>query len=234
MINVKDGDFIEIEYVGKVKETNEIFDLTDEKTAKENNIYNPKVKYGPVSIIIGGGFVIKGLENEIKKMKAGEKKDVEIAPKDAFGERNANLMKLFSLNEFKKQGVMPVPGKYMDFGQGMRGKVLSVAGGRVRVDFNHPLSGKTLRYNVKISRLIEEKKEKIAAVSNFYIAGESKIDINGESAKITLSNSRNVTTEIKKLVADTITKYVDGIKDVEFAEVFKKAEEKEQQKASKA
>ena len=42
MVKIKNNDFIEIEYTGKVKD-GPIFDTTDEKIAKDNNIYNEKI-----------------------------------------------------------------------------------------------------------------------------------------------------------------------------------------------
>ena len=46
-MTIKKGDFIEMDFIGKIKETNDIFDLTNEKEAKANNLFNPKAKYGP-------------------------------------------------------------------------------------------------------------------------------------------------------------------------------------------
>jgi FKBP-type peptidyl-prolyl cis-trans isomerase 2 len=43
----------------------------------------------------------------------------------------------------------PYPGMIVSVNR-LRGKVLSVSGGRVRVDFNHPLAGKTLRFDVEV------------------------------------------------------------------------------------
>ena len=63
---MKDEDFVNIDYVGRIKESGEIFDLTDAELAKESNIFNPQMKYGPVTVIIGAGHILKGLENKIK------------------------------------------------------------------------------------------------------------------------------------------------------------------------
>jgi len=65
------GDFIRIDYVGRIKDTREIFDLTNEEVAKNEKIFNPDVKYKPVPIIVGEKFVIKGLDEELLKMSVG-------------------------------------------------------------------------------------------------------------------------------------------------------------------
>ena len=67
------GDFIRIDYVGKIKESGEIFDITKEDAAKQEGIYNPQFKYGPVPVIIDANFVLPGLNEVLKEMKVGDK-----------------------------------------------------------------------------------------------------------------------------------------------------------------
>ncbi|MEM4266845.1 MAG: FKBP-type peptidyl-prolyl cis-trans isomerase, partial [Candidatus Nanoarchaeia archaeon] len=63
-MQVKLYDFIEINYVGRFKDNNQIFDLTDAKIAKENN-FNPKLNFKPVIICVGNGDVVKGLDDAL-------------------------------------------------------------------------------------------------------------------------------------------------------------------------
>ncbi len=44
--------------------------------------------------------------------------------------------------------------------EGHKGRVLTVSGGRVKVDFNHDLAGKNLEYSIVISDIIEDDEEK--------------------------------------------------------------------------
>ncbi|MCK5373209.1 MAG: FKBP-type peptidyl-prolyl cis-trans isomerase, partial [Candidatus Aenigmarchaeota archaeon] len=88
---MKDGDFVNIDFVGRIKESGEIFDLTDEALAKESGIYNPQTRYGPVTVIIGAGQILKGLEDKVKIIKAKDTAEVDLAPKDAFGNRDLRL-----------------------------------------------------------------------------------------------------------------------------------------------
>lgn len=46
------GDFIYIDFIGGVKDTREIFDVTVEDVAKKENVYNPDAKYKPIPIIV--------------------------------------------------------------------------------------------------------------------------------------------------------------------------------------
>jgi len=67
---LKDGDFVEIQYVGKIKETGKIFDVTDETKAKQANVYNEGNKYEPIQVIVGAGHVIKGLDESLFRYRS--------------------------------------------------------------------------------------------------------------------------------------------------------------------
>ncbi|MCX6821373.1 MAG: DUF3211 family protein [Candidatus Aenigmarchaeota archaeon] len=103
----------------------------------------------------------------------------------------------------------------------LNGRVLSVAGGRVRVDFNHPLAGKMIEYEVEIKNQITDMKEKIDAILNFYLKlkeGDVIITIDKETAEINIKVETNKL--IKKTVADTIKKWVSEIKKVRFVDEY--------------
>ncbi len=220
---MKEGDFIRIDYVGRISESGEIFDLTKESIAKENNIYNSNFKYGPVPVILGAHHVVKGLENKLLEMKVGQKKKIRINPEDALGERKSELIRLIPLSEFKKRDIDPFPGMPIVEG-GMRGRVLSVSGGRVRADFNHPLAGKTLEYEIEVKGKIVNAKEKIMAVLELFLKFE-KNEINVRSDKeileIKIDEKKDIPKTIKKIIADNIIKWIKNIKKVRFIEEFK-------------
>ena len=134
------GEFIEIEYEGKAN--GETFDKGD-------------------SVIpIGKGEVIKGMDEELLKHKVGDEFEFDIPPEKGYGKRNPSLIQIIPLGELLKHNVNPRPGLVLNI-NGVLGKVLSVSGGRVTIDFNHPLAGKVLHYKVKIKKEIKDEKEKI-------------------------------------------------------------------------
>ena len=217
-----EGDFIRIDYVGRVSESDEIFDLTKENVAKENGIYNPEFKYGPIPVILGAHHVVKGLEDELMKMKIGKSKKVIVKPEDALGERKAELIKLIPLSEFKKRDIDPFPGMPI-VENGMRGRVLSVSGGRVRVDFNHPLAGKTLVYDVEIKEKITDVNKKVMATLELFLKFEKdeiNVRIDKETLEIKIGKDKDVPKTIKKMIADNATKWIKNIKKVIFIEEF--------------
>lgn len=159
-MKVAKGDVVRLHYTGKVKETGEVFDTTYEEVAKEAGLYREDAVYGAVPIIIGAGHVLKGLDEALEGLEVGKKYELEIPPEKGFGKRDFRLIKTLTLGQFKKHGVYPFPGLEVEI-DGKRARVLSVSSGRVRVDFNHPLAGKTLLYEVEIVEKIDDPIEQV-------------------------------------------------------------------------
>ncbi len=139
-----------VTYEGMVKGEQKPFD----KVTEEN----------PLPVVVGTGELLKGLEEVLKDMKPGEEKTVELPPEKAFGERDPNKIAIIPLREFQKRNITPYPGLVIE-ADGMRGRVLSVSGGRVQVDFNHELAGKTVIYKVKV---LKELKDPVEIAKAFF------------------------------------------------------------------
>ncbi|RMF05525.1 peptidylprolyl isomerase [Candidatus Woesearchaeota archaeon] len=167
MMMVKQGEFVKIEYTGRVKDSGEVFDTTDESVAKENNVYDPSAQYGARIICVGKGHVLKGLDAAIAEHKVGDSFTVSLKPEDAFGKKSAKLIQLISTGKFKKEGINPVPGMRVNV-DNMTGTIKSVSGGRTLVDFNHPLAGKELVYEVRIVEPVSDRREQVAGMVEFY------------------------------------------------------------------
>lgn len=207
---MQNNDFVLISYSGKIKETDQGIDKSDE-----------------IPVIIGAGYILKGVEEALKDMQVGEKKLIELAPKNGFGERDISLVKLIPFSEFIKQDIKVQPGMVVNI-ENMKGKVLSVSGGRVRVDFNHPLAGKTLIYDLEIKEKLEKPEEKIKAIVNIYMnidKTKTSVTINGKEVEISLPPLIN--SVYKKKIADDCIKYLD-LEKVKFVEVFEKPKETNQ------
>jgi len=217
------GDFVYIKYIGKIKESGEIFDLTDEEIAKKEGIYNPEFKYGEIPIIVGAGFVIKGLDEELEKMNVGEKRIVEILPEKAFGERRDDLIKLIPESEFKKQNIEPKVGEFINI-NGISGRIVSISGGRVKVDFNHPLAGKTLVYEIEITKQVTDLKEKIYCILKYFSnldEATAKVNIENENVEIEIKDIK-IASRLKEEIVKNIFTWIKEIKKVKFSEVFEK------------
>ena len=221
---MNDGDFIEIEFVGKVKDTGEIFDLTDAELAKKEGVFDKDHKYGPALVIVGSNSVVPGIEEKIKELKVGEEAEFEIKPDKGFGKRDPKVVQIISLNKFYEQKINPVPGAFVNI-DGKNCKIQSVSGGRVRVDFNHPLAGRDLLYKVKIVRQIDGAKERLDSLLK-YLSLEGESSIEGEKARVKLKNSNQI---VEKIVEDSIKKWIQEVKTVEFVKPDSKETEKKKE-----
>jgi FKBP-type peptidyl-prolyl cis-trans isomerase SlyD len=164
---VEDGDVITIDYIGRELSTGEIFDLTSEDVAAEEGHDVENMDLGPMDVLIGAGHVIPGLEDALKEMENGDERDIEIASDDAFGERSSDNVETIAKREFDTYDVQPRRGLVVEI-DGRRGKILSTSSGRVRVDFNHPLAGKDLKYEIEILDVLDDPAERVNAVLAYY------------------------------------------------------------------
>lgn len=218
---MKEKDFIYVEFTGRTKDTDEVFDTTYEEMAKLAGIHNPKINYGPIPIIIGAKQIIPGLEESLKEMEIGEKRKIEINSEKAFGERNPDLLKLLPMSVFKDNNIQPTIGRVVNFNE-ISGRVVSVDGGRVKVDFNHPLAGKTIEYDIEIKSEIKDEAEKVKSVVKYFTGikyEDEDVTIDKNETTIVIQKF-DLPKQVKQNIAGTIMKWVDGINKVVFKDVF--------------
>jgi peptidylprolyl isomerase len=154
------GDFLLVHYTAKVKETGEIIDTTIEEDAKNYGIYSSEREYEPILVIIGEGRIVKGLEEKLRELNEGEEVVFEVPPEKAYGARDPSKIKRIPLREFAKANIEPIPGKVVEI-NGLPAVVREVGGGRVLVDFNHPLAGKVIEYKAKVVKHVTDEYEKL-------------------------------------------------------------------------
>lgn len=213
MTIVSKKDFVEIEYTGRLKDENIVFDTTDDKIAKENNLHGHN-NYGPVIICVGEEQILKGIDKNLEGKGIGKEYDIEIKPEDAFGSKNAKFIQLIPTNKFKQQKILPMPGLQVNI-DGLLGTIKTVSGGRTLVDFNHPLAGKELSYKIKINKKITDDNEKLFGYLKLSLATKDvKTEISNNNAKITLKTE--MPKEAQETLSKKITELIPAIKKVEF------------------
>ena len=221
---LKEGDFVSLDYVGKVG--GKIFDTTKESVARKENIYSEKTKYGPVTIIIGSGQLLRGVEESLVGKKENESFEVELPPEKAFGKKNSKLLKIIPQKVFKSQKIDVYPKTMVNFGN-LMGYVVSVGSGRVIVDFNHPLAGKELHYTVEIHKKITDKKKQVGSIVELYSGKNCKVNLNENKVSIACPKGSAIKPELQKIIEQDIKKYVK-LESVKFVNE-KPAEEKPKQ-----
>jgi FKBP-type peptidyl-prolyl cis-trans isomerase 2 len=217
-MTLKKHDFVEVEYTGRL-EDNTVFDTTDEKTAKEAGITRESSKFGPAIICLGENHILKAIDEKIMEKGLGSFK-IELQPENAFGKKNAKLLRLIPMKVFHKEKIAPFPGLEVNIDNAY-GLVRTVSGGRVIVDFNHPLSGKTVKYEVKVNKVIETPLEKAKAVfKNELNIQDTKLEMEGDKLIIDEKMPEQVVEPLKK----RITELIPEIKDLALKKHAKKEE----------
>ncbi len=227
------GALIFANFTSKVKDTGEPIESTLEEEAKKLNIYDATIKYEPRLIAVGEGWVISGLDAEIKKLDVGDKKEIELSPEKAYGPRDPTQTRMIPLRKFgEKAGEMAV-GDTVEVDNRV-GIVRFIGSGRAQVDFNHRLAGKSIIYQLEVLRKLDTDEEKLRALVDRRFAGE------GTKVVLTLKEKTldvQIPEElflleglqiIKRGISNDAFKFVPAIREVSFEEKYitKKPEEK--------
>ena len=91
----------------------------------------------PALFRLGDTSLSEGLEQQLLGLKEGEKKAFSLEPDAAFGVPSPDLIQYFSRREFMDAGEMP-------------GVIREINGDSITVDFNHPLAGRTVHFDVEV------------------------------------------------------------------------------------
>lgn len=216
MVKVETGNFIEVEYVARVKTTNKIFDLTDEKLAKKEGIFSDKMEYGPIVVCIGEGQLLRGLDDEVIGKEIGKKYTIKLDSESAFGRKNAKLIKMISMSAFKKEKINPYPGLQVNIND-MIGLVRTVSGGRIMIDFNHPLAGRDVVYEIKLNKKITDDKEKLDCLIRTDLM-QKKFESEIKEGKAKVEISIKLPVELEKKFVERAKKLIPKIKEIKFVE----------------
>lgn len=107
----------------------------------------------PATLEIGDGNLPENFEALLFGMKAGDRQTFDVSPEKGFGQHNPSNVQLFKRHDFSADMVLE-PGVVVSFAdarqQELPGVVVRVEGDEVEVDFNHPLAGRTLEFEVEI------------------------------------------------------------------------------------
>lgn len=234
---IKNGDFVLLNYTLKVKESGDVVETTIESVAKEKGIRHEHGegteetdvhRYEPFFLVVGEGWVPKGLDEGLAGLETGQTSTIEVPPDKGYGARDASKVRLVPLRKFRNEGITPVPGIQVNL-DGKVGQIRTVGAGRVQVDYNHPLAGRTLVYEVSIQNIVESPEDKIRNLIHKRLPAV-------DQTKFGLQLSPNeLTVEVpeeaffledlqlaKKAMSADIEKFFPDISKISFLETFKK------------
>jgi len=142
---IKDNDVACVHYTGSL-ESGEVFDSSKGRQ--------------PLEFVVGSGQLIKGFDTAVVGMKVGDKKKVAIVPAEAYGERDDKRVQQVPRSMLPKEPE-PKPGMMLTIstptGQMFPAKIDKVEKELVTIDFNHPLAGKKLNFEIEVVEIKENK-----------------------------------------------------------------------------
>ncbi len=226
-MTLQKGDFILIDYIAKVKETNEVFDTTKDEVAKKEHLHKEGQIHEPELVVVGEGWVLKALDDSLATMEISKPSTVEISPDKGFGQRDPEKIKRIPIKQLYAKEINPVVGARIEF-QGKNATIRSVGAGRVLLDFNPPLAGRTLIYDVTVTKKLDTAEQKIGALIHrrVPVVEENKFNLSIKGCDLTI-NMPEETFYVegiqiaKRGIAMDIQKFVPELIETRFVETFK-------------
>lgn len=146
MKKAKKGDTVQVEYTGKLE---------------DGTVFDSSEQHGkPLEFTIGEGQVIEAFEQAFIDMSEGEKKQITIAPAEAYGDYDPSLVKDLPKDCFPpEQEIQPgmVFVMKLQNGRQIPVRIAKVEEESITVDLNPPLAGKTLVFDIKLTAIGQAK-----------------------------------------------------------------------------
>lgn len=209
------GSLILADYIAKVKDTDEIFSST--RAAGAPDASRTKL------IAVGDGWVLKGLDEALAGMSPGEKKTIEIPPDKAFGARDPRKVRMIPLRKLGEDAEKVSVGDTVTVGE-REAIIRHIGSGRVQLDYNHRLAGKTIVYDLEVVKLLESDAEKCASIvghgfESYGIGAESALSEGSLEVAVPskLFRAEGLQTA-KHFIARDVFRYAKSVGGVRFVE----------------
>jgi FKBP-type peptidyl-prolyl cis-trans isomerase 2 len=155
-MTIDTGDSVTVEFTGRLKDGT-VFDTSRESVAEETGLADaqPDRNYDPLTVEVGQGRVIQGLEEALVGLDEGATPTVTVPPEKGYGERRDDQVREFEAPEFREMvgGETPEAGDYIETEEGGLAEITHVDDELARVDFNHQLAGETLEFDIEVLRV---------------------------------------------------------------------------------
>ena len=152
-MTIESGDEVVIEYVGRADDGT-VFDTSREDVATESGLADaqPDREFTPLTVSVGAGEVIAGIEEALPGLDEGETTSVDVPPEKGYGEWSEDRVQEYETDELAATlgGQRPEVGQYVETEQGAAAEITDVADDVSKVDFNPPLAGETLHFELEV------------------------------------------------------------------------------------
>ncbi|MCU4742877.1 FKBP-type peptidyl-prolyl cis-trans isomerase [Natronoglomus mannanivorans] len=152
-MTISEGDSTTFAYTGRLDDGT-VFDTSRGEVAEEIGLAadQPDRTFEPLTVEVGAGQLIEGLEDALVGLEDGAETTVEIPPEQGYGEYTDDRISEYGRETFDE--AIPeddvTEGMVIQTQQGGIGDVVHVDDESVRVDFNHELAGETLEFEIEI------------------------------------------------------------------------------------
>ena len=221
----KKGQLILLDYTAKIKDSGEIFETTIEDEAKKHSLHEPNVKYMPKLVSVGEGWVLKGLDDALSETTAGDKKTIEVSPDKGFGERDKGKVRMIPLRKLGEDAEKVSVGDTVEI-DNKKGIIRYIGSGRVQVDYNHRYAGKTILYDINITKSHDSDDDKITEILKSRLPVENDKIIykkNGTTVDVTIPEEifrADGLAIIKHFIQTDLFKFASSLTKVNFVETY--------------
>ncbi|HMF31719.1 MAG TPA: peptidylprolyl isomerase [Candidatus Lokiarchaeia archaeon] len=150
---VEAGNEVKVTYTGTLDDGT-VFDTTDAHGGE------------PLCFIVGSGQIIKGFDDAVLGMEAGDEKEIRLEPEDAYGQPDPRLVLAIPLDRFPPD-LTPEVGMMLHLsspdGDQIQAMISEVGEDQITLDLNPPLAGKVLNFKIKVEEFGEPDPSKCAA-----------------------------------------------------------------------
>ena len=139
-MNAKSGNTVTVHYTGTLNDGTKFDSSRDDGRT-------------PITFTLGAGQMITGFDTAVTGMTVGEIKDVTLSPAEAYGEKRDDLTQIVPQTAFPEGFEFIIGGQVVgqsESGMPVTATIMELVEENVKLDMNHPLSGKTLNFNIEL------------------------------------------------------------------------------------
>ena len=147
-MKVEKNKVVTVHYTGKFPDSEEVFD-----TSKDRE---------PMEFLVGHKNIIEGFEQELLGAEEGENREFTLLPEQAYGNRNEEAIQEMPKDQFPPDLEVGMMFQAQSEQGPMQFSINEILDDFVKIDFNHPMAGKTLNFNVDVINIRDATEDEIA------------------------------------------------------------------------
>ena len=221
---MEEGTIVHVDYELYNGESGDLIETTREAVAKEHEMHQEGRNYTPMVCVVGAGTLIPGFEAALADAKVNKETEVVIEPADAYGEKDPEQIETISIDKLIRAVQDPNSlyiGAPVNIG-GRQGFLSYLAAGRARIDYNHQMAGKKLKYPFKVVKVVEGKEEQVMALLESNTGhNDFEVSFDGDDLNIVLPQTMLFDTNAAMMKFRLVTIIRDAVEcgKVSFIEV---------------